>query len=389
MHSSTESTRATTPADSHHHHHLEEVPEGPLAANEPLNNPHPSATPPRMSGWEFTTKVLNGISIAVVVALVPQALLGELLKALLPVFPAGAEIITLVSLATSTLPLLIGVLVAMQFKLTPIQTASVGIAAICGSGVAKVDPSGGFHLQGTGLVINTGLTAAIAVGLIYLIGERLRNYTILLLSTLVTLIAGGIGWVITYPLVQLFTVWLGNLINHTTTLQPVVMGMVLAILFAALIVSPISTVGLATAIMMSGVASGTANLGVVAAGFGLMVAGWRVNGLGTALLHVLGSPKVQMANAFKKPAMMVPIICNAACLGAIGGLLGISGTPISAGFGISGLVGPLAAVNAGGSIALVAGVFVLLPLALALLFTWIFQKLVPLTSAADYALEFD
>lgn len=137
--------------------------------------------------------VLNGISIAVVVALVPQALLGELLKALVPHWPALKTLLMLVTLSSSMLPILIGVLVAMQFKLTPIQTASVGIAAVLGSGVATVDPNGGFHLQGTGLVINTGLTAALAVGLVLFIGPKLGNYTILLLSTIVIVVAGGIG----------------------------------------------------------------------------------------------------------------------------------------------------------------------------------------------------
>ncbi|WP_448852889.1 PTS transporter subunit IIC [Corynebacterium sp. 335C] len=339
-------------------------------------------------------KVLNGISIAVVVALVPQALLGELFKALLPVFPAGQTIIDLVVLSASMMPVLIGVLVAMQFNLSPIQTASVGIAAVCGSGVAVPDPEGGFHLQGTGLVINTGLTAAIAVLVILLIGDRLRNYTILLLSTIVVVVAGGIGWVVTFPVIKVFTEWLGNLVNGATTLQPIPMGIALAVLFAIMIVSPISTVGVATAIYMSGVASGVANLGCVAAGFGLLVAGWRSNGMATSLLHVLGSPKVQMANVLSKPLIFLPMVCSAAVLGGLGGALGISGTPISAGFGVSGLAGPLAALNAegwgwtGGNIAIVAVMFFVAPIILSVLFRWIFEDLLKWTRAEQYKLDF-
>ncbi len=348
----------------------------------------------RMTAGAFAMKVLNGISIAVVVALVPQALLGELFKALLPVFPAGQTIIDLVVLSASMMPVLIGVLVAMQFNLSPIQTASVGIAAVCGSGVAVPDPEGGFHLQGTGLVINTGLTAAIAVLVILLIGDRLRNYTILLLSTIVVVVAGGIGWVVTFPVIKVFTEWLGNLVNGATTLQPIPMGIALAVLFAIMIVSPISTVGVATAIYMSGVASGVANLGCVAAGFGLLVAGWRSNGMATSLLHVLGSPKVQMANVLSKPLIFLPMVCSAAVLGGLGGALGISGTPISAGFGVSGLAGPLAALNAegwgwtGGNIAIVAVMFFVAPIILSVLFRWIFEDLLKWTRAEQYKLDF-
>ena len=358
--------------------------------------PHASAAPAaeRLTPSSFTMKVLNGISIAVVVSLVPQALLGELAKALLPLWSGAATVIALTGLAASLLPVMIGVLVGIEFKMTPIQTAAVGIAAFCGSGVATVNPEGGFFLKGTGLVINSGLTAAIAVGLLLFIGDRLKNYSILLLSTIVTLVAGTIGWAVTFPIVKVFTLWLGNLVNGATTLQPVLMGVVLAVLFAIMIVSPVSTVGIATAIFIDGIASGTANLGAVAAGFTLLVAGWRVNGFATSILHVLGSPKVQMANMLSKPVTFLPVICSAAVLGGVGGALGISGTPISAGFGISGLMGPLAALNydgwgwSTGNVMIITFVYVILPLALALLFCWLFEKVLHLTRAEYFSLDF-
>lgn len=373
---------------------LDETLDNPIVEAE-ANPESAAADPDKMTVGRFTMNVLNGISIAVVVSLVPQALLGELAKALLPYWDGAATVLNLTSLASSLLPVMIGVLIAMQFKLTPIQTAAVGIAAVCGSGVAQPNPDGGFHLQGTGLVINAGLTAALAVGLILLIGTKLKNYTILLLSTIVTLVAGGIGWVVTYPVVSELTVWLGNLVNGATNLQPIVMGIILAVLFAFLIVSPVSTVGIATAIFMEGIASGTANLGVVATGFGLLIAGWRVNGFATSILHVLGSPKVQMANMFSKPVTFLPILVSAAILGGVGGALGISGTAISAGFGISGLVGPLAALNyegwgwSAGNVVTILIVFVVLPIVLSLIMRFAFEKLLGWTKAEYYKLEFE
>lgn len=349
----------------------------------------------KMTAGKFTMNVLHGISIAVVVSLVPQALLGELAKALLPFWDGAQTVMHLTALASSLMPAMIGFLIALQFKLTPIQCAAVAIAAVCGSGVAQPNPEGGFYLQGTGLVINAGLTAAIAVGLILLIGTKLKNYTILLLSTIVTLFAGGIGWVVTYPIVRVGTVWLGDLINSTTNLQPVLMGIILAMLFAFIIVSPISTVGIATAIFMEGISSGTANLGAVATGFGLLIAGWRVNGFATSILHVLGSPKVQMANMFRHPVTFIPILISAAIMGAIGGAVGISGTPISAGFGISGLVGPLAAINYEGwgwstqNVLIIFAIFFVLPLVLSLLMRFIFEKTLGWTKAEYYKLDFE
>lgn len=364
------------------------------SANTPVSTSPESAEPIRavsptgpdepqekLTAGKFTMNVLNGISIAVVVALVPQALLGEIFTALLPVFPQGQTLINMVSLSSAMLPILIGVMVGLQFKLSPIQTACVGLASVLGSGVATPQEAGGFIVKGTGLVLNSGLTAAIAVGLLLLIGHRLGSYTVLFLSTITVVIAGGIGWIVTYPIVKQLTAWIGSLVNGAADLQPIVMGIVLSVVFCVMIVSPVSTVGLATAIMMTGVSSGTANLGVVAAGFGLCITGWKANGPGKSLLPLLGSPKVQMANVWGRPLNFLPILSTAAVLGALGGIFKISGTPISAGFGISGLVGPLAALNYEGwgwttsNITIVVGVFIIAPIFFSVFFSWLYSKL--------------
>ncbi|MDZ5000924.1 regulator, partial [Clostridium perfringens] len=163
-------------------------------------------------------------------------------------------------------------------------------------------------------VINAAITAAIAVGLVLLLGNKLKAYTILLVPAIVVIVAGTIG-IVTLPYVKGITLAIGDVINKFTTLQPIVMGILISVSFAFLIVSPFSTVAVATAIALAGVGSGAANLGVVAAGFGLAIGGWKVNSFGTSIAHFLGSPKMQMANLIKKPIMMVPVLCNAAVLG--------------------------------------------------------------------------
>ncbi len=96
----------------------------------------------------------------------------------------------------SMLPVMIGVMVGVAFKLTPIQTASVGIAAVVGSGVIQKTADGIFALNGIGVVINTGITAALTVLFVQLIGTRLKAYSILLMPTLSILIPGMIGYLL-------------------------------------------------------------------------------------------------------------------------------------------------------------------------------------------------
>ena len=208
------------------------------------------------------------MAIGFVIALIPSALLGELLKLLIPYFPSLQNLLDITTYTMSLMPIFIGIMVGLQFKLTPIQTGSVGIAAMIGSGVIQKTAEGVFTLNGIGITVNIGITAALAVLFVQLIGDRLKGYSMLLLPTLTVLVPGLIGYLI-FPYVKSLMLGIGNGISYLTNLQPIVMGALIAMIFCIIIISPISSVGVATAIMLSGIGSGAANLGIVAAGRGL------------------------------------------------------------------------------------------------------------------------
>lgn len=343
---------------------------------------------------DFFSKLLNGMSIGIVVALIPNALLGEILKILIPYFPALEHLFDITVMVMSLLPILIGVMVGVTFKLTPIQTASVGIAAMIGSGAIMKTEEGLFALNGIGIVINTGITAALAVLFVLWIGNRLKGYSILLIPTLNIIVPGMIGYAL-LPFIRYSTELLGELVAAVTNMQPVLMGAMIAVIFCLIILSPISTVGVATVIMLSGIGSGAANLGIVAAGVGLAIASYKANSLGTALAHVLGSPKIQMRNFIMKPKIAFPMLITAAFLGGLAGVLNIQGTPYSAGFGLSGLVGPLNYINLaeGGwtlnNITIMLGTFLILPIILNLGLIYLFSRKLKMIKADDYKLNFE
>jgi len=343
---------------------------------------------------DFFSKLLNGMSIAIVCALIPNALLGEILKLLIPHMPALQHLYDATAIVMSMLPVLVGILVGMQFKMTQIQCASVGLATVIGSGVISKTADGIFTIGGIGIVINAGITAALAVLFVRLIGTGLREYSILLIPMLTVSIPGMIGFII-LPYVQKGANLVGDGVAYLTNLQPVVMGALIAVAFGIIILSPISTVGVATVIMLSGIGAGAANLGVVAVGMGLCIASYKANSLGTALAHVLGSPKIQMRNFFMKPVMAVPMLITAAILGGLAGILNVQGTPYSAGFGLSGLVGPLNYINLadGGwtltNISIMLAMFLILPLILNLYLIFLFNKKLKLIKEEDYKLDFE
>ena len=108
---------------------------------------------------DFFSKLLTGMSIGIVVSLIPNALLGEILKLLIPYYPSLQSVFDMTVIIMSLLPVMIGVMIGISFKLSSIQTASIGIAAMVGSGVVQKNADGKFTINGIGEVINTGITA--------------------------------------------------------------------------------------------------------------------------------------------------------------------------------------------------------------------------------------
>lgn len=339
---------------------------------------------------KITFDTLNGLSIGIVVALIPGALIGQLIKVLLLIWPQLNFILVLTAFAAALLPVISAGCVGMTGNLTPIQTASIALAAVAGAGNFMMK-NGKIMVVGNGDVVNTAITIMLAYGLVLFLGQKLKAYTILLVPLIVLVVAGGIGCLTRGPIGQL-TALIGVGIEHLTNLQPIIMGILMGIVFALLIVSPISSVGIATAISISGIAAGSANLGITAASFALAIFGWKANSFGTSIAHFLGSPKMQMANLITQPKLLIPLMINAGIMGGLGAIFKIAGTPMSAGFGFSGLIGPIAAMtgrtNDFGSIILITLLFFILPIALGLIANYICNNRLHFFSSQDFKLDF-
>lgn len=292
-----------------------------------------------LSSKEFMTKLLNGVAGGIVVGLIPNAILGEIFKALLPFGDIFKVLLNIVVAAQFTVPILIGVLCGIQFKFNPIEVACLGIACFLASGVLVLKEQT-FTLVGVGDLINTMLTAGIGVLFIRFMSGRLGSLTIILLPILVSVLIGGLG-VFLLPYVKQITATIGLVIANFLKLQPLLMCILLACTFAIIIVSPVSTVAIALAIQISGLGSGAANLGIASCAMTLVVGSMYVNKIGISLTLFLGSMKLFMGNWLRNPIMNIPIILNGIWAGILVFVFNIQGTPASAGFGFSGLVGPI------------------------------------------------
>ncbi|WP_204770012.1 PTS transporter subunit IIC [Leuconostoc rapi] len=336
---------------------------------------------------EFIVTVLNGTSLGIVITLIPSALVSQLLL-LFAGNPVAAKVAFMTTLIQSTLPLVAGFAVGQIFKLSPIDSGSIALAIFVSSGVVTQTKSG-MIIGGTGVILNILLVAIIATALVKLTENLFGHLKMLLQPLVVLMIAGGIGLATLDPLRQVQMV-IGMTVAYATDLTPIVLGAVLGGVFAFLIVSPLSSVGIAMAINLTGIGSGAANAGIVVASFTLAAMGAQVNPLGGTLAHFIGSPKIQMANMLTKPKLFIPTTIGAMIMGVVATLFGVKGTPASAGFGFSGLIGPLTAFTlSDGSVSAIFSIlttFVVLPVILAFFLKWLFMTRFKLIKPDDLKL---
>lgn len=330
---------------------------------------------PRRNWQDFTLNVLNGNSLGIIIALLPPALTSQVLL-LFGQHPLVRLITMMTSVSQSMLPIIAAFAVGYFLRLSTLASASIGLASVVSAGVVTINPNNTYTLAGTGAILNIMLVTFLSALLVIVLEPRLGQLKIIFLPTITLLIGGGIG-LATLPWMIRIQNAIGNVVAVATHLSPLLMGIFLGLAFAALIVSPISSVGIATALGIAGVGSGAANAGIVAGALTLAWMSASVNPIGGTIAHVIGSPKIQMANMLRKPLLFIPVMIAAGIAGGVATLLSIKGTPFSAGFGASGLIGPLTALQASDSAYIwlrLLGAYIIAPVISAWLMNVIFVK---------------
>lgn len=306
---------------------------------------------------DFFFKVLSGSAQGILIGVLPSAVMKYILK-MFGTAQWALDLSAILTLFSSFIPLLIGVAIAMQFRMKALDVGVMAIAVGAASGSIKwavapkgfVNPITGapqvgnvYIAAGAGDVINAIIVAAIAVLVIWLVSRYLAGFgsVAIILSPIV--IGGGValfGRAIA-PYVAYITTWVGDAVRLATDLQPLPMSIAIAMAFSFIIITPISTVGIALAITLSGLGAGAAGAGVVATTVILLINSWKVNKKGTTVAIFLGAMKGMMPSVFKKPVMILAFLVAAAITAIPVALFNVQGTPTSAGFGWIGMVSPL------------------------------------------------
>ena len=184
----------------------------------------------------------------------------------------------------------------------------------------------------------------------------------ILVTPVVTLLAGfGASWLLC-PLVSYAMYYLGVFVATATTFQPLLMGIVVSVVVGMILTLPISSAAICAMIfssaaldaaMLNGtgegllLAGGAATVGCCAQMVGFAVASFRVNGWGGLVSQGLGTSMLQMGNICRKPQIWIAPTLAAAVCGPLSTLVfKLHCTGVSAGMGTCGLVGPIGVIAA-------------------------------------------
>ena len=172
----------------------------------------------------------------------------------------------------------------------------------------------------------------------------------ILLVPLAAISVAGVVTMFVSPYVAAFVNWIGGLINTGTTMQPLVMSIIVAILMGMALTAPISSAAIGIMLGLEGIAAGAALIGCCAQMIGFAVMSYEDNDIGDVIAIGVGTSMLQFKNIVKHPLIWLPPIITSAILAPIGILLfNIQTSPIGSGMGTAGLVGPLSAINVMGN----------------------------------------
>ena len=313
-------------------------------------------------------------------------------------------LITAATYAKSATGMAIGVAIAQRMGTHPLVMFScAAVGAIANAMGAIIDGSsiiswGAIAKGDGGIFYSAGPAGAFfAVIVACEIGMLVSKKTKvdILVTPVVTILAGFFASWLVCPIVSYVMYYLGVFIASATTLQPLLMGIVVSVVVGIILTLPISSAAICAMIFSASalevaiangtsegflLAGGAAVAGCCAQMVGFAVSSFRENKWGGIVSQGLGTSMLQMGNICKNPIIWIPPTLASAITGPISTMIfKLKCQGVSAGMGTCGLVGPIGVINstemnAMGWIGLVL-VCIILPAILSLLFSEIMRKL--------------
>ncbi len=258
------------------------------------------------------------------------------------------------SFATAATGAVIGVAVSFALKAPPLVMYTAGAVGMAGYSL-------GFSYAEDKLLAAGPLGAFLAVVVATELGKLVSKETKvdILVTPAVTVLSGvavaklicpAVGWVMFY---------LAQFIGWTTSITPVLMGIIISVVVGVILTLPISSAAICAIIFSPAalaaagdskqgllLAAGAATAGCCAQMVGFAVCSFRENRWGGLVAQGIGTSMLQIGNLNKKPLLWLPPTLAAAVVGPLSTtVLRLENVGVAAGMGTCGLVGPLGVLN--------------------------------------------
>jgi Predicted membrane protein, putative toxin regulator len=288
-----------------------------------------------ISGYIITT--LNGMAYGFFCSLIVGVILSQFGN-----FFKISEFIYWGEVAKNLMGPAIGIGIAYSIHATGISLIVALIAGAIGAGTF----SGG--------MINTGdpVCAYLAVLIAVEVAKMVQGKTPvdILIVPLITIITSGIVVKFVGPYVGNGINYIGGLINQATVMQPLIMGLLVAVLMGMALTSPISSAAIAIILGLDGITAGVAVAGCCTQMLGFMVMSIEDNDIGDVIAIGIGTSMLQFKNIVRRPIIWLPPIIASAIVGMIASVVvKLEATPMGAGMGTAGFVGPLTIIEVMGN----------------------------------------
>ncbi len=287
----------------------------------------------------YLTKTLNGMALGLFSSLIIGLILKQIGELAGITFLANFGRVAQVMMGPA-----IGAAVAYSVKASPLGIFASMVAGAVGAGTVKFLDAGQMTII-IGEPMGAFVSALIAAEFSKLIAGKTKVDIVLVPAA--TIIVGGLVGLTISPVMASFMKAIGQMINTATELQPLPMGIIIAVVMGIILTLPISSAALAISLGLSGIAGGASLVGCCCQMVGFAAISYRENGVGGAIAQGLGTSMLQVPNIIKNPKIWIPPIIASAILGPISTVfLKMESNSVGAGMGTSGLVGQFGAYAA-------------------------------------------
>ena len=236
-------------------------------------------------------------------------------------------------LAMSLMGPAIGAAVAFGLKAPPLVLFSAIIAGAAGAQLGG--PAGSF------------VAALLATEVGKIISKETK--VDILVTPFLTILTGFLVATFIGPPINAGMNSLGSLIMWATEQQPVVMGILVAVLMGWALTAPISSAAIALMLGLEGIAAGAATIGCAAQMVGFAVSSYRENKMAGLLALGIGTSMLQVPNVIKNPMIIIPPTIAGMVFAPLGTtIFQMTNVKEGAGMGTSGLVGQIMTFTAMG-----------------------------------------